>query len=253
MKVFLRWIGWWVVLITVTSCLSYRKGLYFNDNITQLDPIPLSESYKLRVRDIIQVRISSPDIEDKVMSTNASGGSGATAQNTNFYFVDYIISDSGNVDLPIIGKINVQGLSIAQADSLITSVAHGYSSLYNVEVRFASFEVQFLGEFKKPGRQIIPNEYCTIYEAIGYGGDLTDYANKKLVKIIRSNQDGGKKIMIVDLTKYDAFTFDNYYIQPHDIIYVVPQKAKVDKQNLTLISFSIGIVSAVYLIVQAVK
>jgi polysaccharide export outer membrane protein len=255
MKIFLRWTGWVIIFIGFTSCLSYKKSLYFDTNTSQLDPIPLSESYKLRARDILQVKMTSPDIENKVMSTNSIGGgnNAVSSQNSNYYFIDYLISDSGNVDLPIIGKVNVLGLTIQQADSLITNVAQSYSSLYNIEVRFASFEVQFLGEFKKPGRQVIPNEYCTIFEAIGYGGDLTDYANKKLVKIVRTNDDGSKTVLTVDLTQYDAFTFDNYYIQPHDIIYVAPQKAKVDKQNLSVISFTIGIVSAILLLTQVFK
>lgn len=241
-----------LILVLFSSCLSYKKSLYFNGDVSQIAPIPLSESYLLRSRDIIQVKISSQDVEDKVVNPISAPSNTMNAQNGTYYFIDYLISDSGFVHLPIIGKIKVIGLTINQADSLITQEALGYSSLYNVEVRFSSFEVQFLGEFKKPGRQIIPHEYCTIYEAMGYGGDVTDYANKKKVKIIRTNDDGSKKVFVVDLTGYDGFDYDNYYIQPHDIIYVAPQKAKVDKQNLTIVSFSIGLISAVYLIIQAI-
>lgn len=241
-----------IVVIMLTSCLSYKKSLYFNDETKQINSISLSESYKLRKRDLVQVKISSPNVEDKVINATNSVTTNSGA-NANYYFTDYLISDSGTVDLPIVGKVKIQGLTIRQADSLITSIAHDYSSLYYVEVRFSSFEIACLGEFKRSGKFIVPNEYCTIYEAIALAGDLTDYANKKKMKIIRTNDDGSKTVLPVDLTKYDAFTYETYYIQPHDILYVEPQKAKVDKQNLTVASFTIGVISALYILIQAVK
>lgn len=253
MSKFLSWGGVFLIITLMGSCLSYKKSLYFNDNdVTSIAPISLSESYKLRIRDIIQVKISSPDIDDKVISTSNNTSGTMSGQTTNYYFIDYLISDSGNVDLPIVGIVKVNGLTIRQIDSLITSMAHEYSSLYYVEVRLASFEISCLGEFKRGGKVLVANEYCNIFEAISLGGDLTDYANKKKMKIIRTNEDWSKTVIPVDLTKYDAFTYENYYIQPHDILYVESQKAKVDKQNLTIVSFSIGLISAVYLIIQAI-
>jgi polysaccharide export outer membrane protein len=226
--------------------------MYFVGDVQVIKAIPLSESYLLRNRDLIKVQITNPTIDNSTITKIETNST--TNNNTNFpYFTDYMISDSGSVKLPVIGEVYVMGLTIKQADSLISKKYLEYSSFYEISVRFSSFEIQALGEFKRPGRIMINHEYCTIYEAIGFAGDLTEFANKKNLKIIRTNSDGSKKLIQVDITGYDAFTYENYYVQPHDILYVAPQKAKVDKQNLAVMSIALGLLTTVYLLIQTVR
>jgi polysaccharide export outer membrane protein len=139
-----------------------------------------------------------------------------------------------------------------QVDSLITLKATEYYSHVSVDVKLASFKFLALGEFKKAGQCFVSNESCTIYEAIAIAGDADDYANNQKLQLIRTLEDGSKKIYRIDLTDYSSFNSDNYFIQPNDVLYLQPQKAKVDKQNITYLSIALSTLSLVLLILSRI-
>lgn len=228
------------------SCIGYKKTLYFQGGKEALPPPNFSETYKLRIHDILQIKISNPDAESpSVLSAEQSGVQSNVA---DAYFRDYYINDSGFVELPVMGKMKLTGYTIIQVDSIISQKAVEYYSNVTVDVKLASFKFMALGEFKKPGQCFVSNETCTIYEAISIAGDATDYANNKKLQLIRTLEDGSKKIYYINLTDYSSFNSNNYYMQPNDILYLQPQKAKVDKQNITYISIGLSAGSFILLL-----
>lgn len=236
---------YFLLLAGTSSCIGYKKTLYFQGDQQMLAPVNISETYKLRKGDFIQVNISSPEPEkpEIVNAPNKSSIQGGAA-----YFTEYYVNDSGYVDLPLTGKVKVIGYSILQVDSLITVKAKDYLNFYTVDVKLASFKILALGEFKSPGQHYIANETCTIYEAIAIAGDATDFANKTRVQLIRTLSDGSKKIYHLDLTDYSGFNQENYYVAPYDIIYIEPQKAKVDKQNVAYITIGLAAFSTLLIL-----
>lgn len=239
-------------LLLVTSCIGYKKTLYFQGDQETLPPPKLSHTYKLRVHDIVQIKIVNPDTESNAtLSTTEQSSIQTNAEGA--YFKDYYINDSGFVELPFIGKMKLVGYTMMQVDSLVSMRAVEYYSHVNVDVKLASFKFLALGEFKKPGQCFVSNETCTLYEAIAIAGDAADYTNNKKLQLIRTLDDGSKKIYHIDLTDYSSFNSDNYYIQPNDILYLQPQKAKVDKQNITYLSIALSTISLVFLLLSRVK
>ncbi|MGN6648248.1 MAG: polysaccharide biosynthesis/export family protein [Cytophaga sp.] len=217
--------------------MGYKKTLYFQGEVQTIAPPNLKETYVLKKRDILQIKISNPDAESpEVLTPNTEGQIIAE----NAYFTDYYINDSGYVELPMIGKLKIEGYTLMQADSAISYKAKEYFSYATAEVRFASFKFLALGEFETPGQYYVSNETCTLYEAIAIAGDVADYANTEKVQLIRTLDDGSKKVYHLNLTDYSAFNSDTYYIQPNDIIYIQPQKAKVDKQNVIYVSIGMS-------------
>ncbi|MBC7451485.1 MAG: polysaccharide biosynthesis/export family protein [Cytophagales bacterium] len=242
----------WFILLTVigfSSCLGYKKSLYFQGEQLTMPPVNISETYKLRKRDIIQVKIFTPDPNSAEL-LNLSSTQVSTNTQSEAYFNDKFVNDSGYVELPLTGKIYVEGYTIAQIDSLITVKAKDYFNIYTVDVKLASFRFTALGEFNDPGLYYVPNEYFSIYDAIGMANDATEYANKEKIQLIRTLPDGTKKIFHLNLTDYSGFTQENYYIQPYDIIYFQPQKAKVDKQNVVYLTLVLAGLSTVLLIIS---
>lgn len=235
----------------LASCLGYKKTLYFQGDQQSLPAPNLSVTYKLRIHDIVQIKIINPDTEsNEVLST-----SDQTSVQTNVedaYFKDYYINDSGFVDLPFIGKMKLVGYTIMQVDSLVSIKVVEYYSHVSVDVKLASFKFLALGEFKKVGQCFVSNETCTIYEAIAIAGDGTDYSNNEKLQLIRTLNDGSKKIYHINLTDYSSFTSDNYFIQPNDILYLQSQKAKVDKQNITYFSIALSTLSLVFLLLSRI-
>lgn len=239
-----------LLFVLLNSCISYKKTLYFQGDALQLEPPNLSETYVLKKRDMLQIRITSPETENAQKTNEESTQTGSSE---NAYFNNYYINDSGYIDLTLIGKINVVGYTIMQVDSIVTKTAQEYLNQVTVDVKFASFKFLALGEFTTPGQYYISNETCTIYEALAISGDAGMFANKEKVQLIRTLANGSKKVFHIDLTDYSSFTSENYFIQPNDIIYIQPQRAKTDKQNLAVLTIGLSLTSIVIVLLSRIK
>ena len=238
-----------LLLSMMCSCIGYKKTLYFQGEQQTIAPPNLQETYVLKKRDVVQINISNPDTESKEVLSQV-GSTQVSPENA--YFTDYYVNDSGYIELPFIGKIYVEGYTLIQTDSIITQRATEYYSYASVDVKFGSFKFIALGEFENPGQYFVSNETCTIYEAIALAGDAGDYSNNGKMQLIRTLDDGSKKIYRINLTDYSSFNSDNYYIQPNDILYLQPQKAKVDKQNIANVSIALSVATLMLLILSRI-
>ena len=239
-----------LLFVLLNSCISYKKTLYFQGDALQLEPPNLSETYVLKKRDMLQIRITSPETE-RVQNSTTESSQGSSGSNP--YFSNYYIDDSGYVELMLIGKVKVDGYTIMQVDSLITQKVQEYMNQASVDVKFASFKFLALGEFIAPGQYYANNETCTIYEAFAIAGDVSMFSNKRNVQLIRTMSNGSKKIFHLNLTDYSTFTSENYFIQPNDILYVQPQRAKIDKQNVAMLSIGLSLISIALVVLSRIK
>ena len=92
--------------------------------------------------------------------------------------------------------------------------------------------IGFLGEVKNPTVIPVANERISLLEALGLAGDLTIYAKRDNVLLIR-DENGERTTQRIDLNSTDLFTSPYYYLQSNDIIYVEPVKKRAE--NLTRI------------------
>src|SRR6185436_4696019 len=95
-----------------------------------------------------------------------------------------------------------------------------------ITIRFVNFRVTVLGEVNNPTVVTVPNEKISFLEALGLAGDMTIYAKRTNVMIIRESNDV-KIIKRLNLNTDELFTSPYYYLQSNDIVYVEPNKAKV--------------------------
>ena len=101
-----------------------------------------------------------------------------------------------------------------------------------VTARFLNFRVTVLGEVARPTTLNIANERISILEALGLAGDLTIYAKRNNVLLIR--EAGDKKIVKrLDLSSSDILTSPYYYLKTNDVVYVEPRKEKIDATSRT--------------------
>jgi polysaccharide export outer membrane protein len=82
-----------------------------------------------------------------------------------------------------------------------------------------------LGEVNKPGTYNIFNEKASLPEVLGMAGDLTNFGNRTVVKIIREENNKTQQFN-VDLTSAQSLSPETYYLHPDDIIYVEPLRRK---------------------------
>jgi polysaccharide export outer membrane protein len=95
----------------------------------------------------------------------------------------------------------------------------------SVVVKLVLYNISVLGEVQAPGKYTIYNNRINIFEALALARDLTSFANRSKVQIIRT--EGNKNsIVTLDLLSKDILSSKYYYLQPNDIIYVEPLKNK---------------------------
>jgi len=115
-------------------------------------------------------------------------------------------------------------LTLAQAASKIQKALSDYVSNTSVVVKYVDNQVTIMGEVQRQGVFGFSQDKLTIYEALGLGGGITRYGDRKNVILVRNE---GEKIMHYRLNLSDSkiASRDYYYIYPNDVIIVEPLKA----------------------------
>jgi polysaccharide export outer membrane protein len=217
--------------------LIYLQG----SNSTESKPatIPVKKSpYRLQPADVISVRVKgSTEAESSNAIFNlASNQNGVFNSPSSLFLEGYTIDSKGRIMLPILGETMVKDLTIEEAQQLIQSSANKFLNKSTVIVKLTSFKVTVLGEVKNPGYLYVYNNQATILEILGLAGDLTQYANRKNVKLIRQVSSGAQQVIMLDLTSAKLLSSDYFFLMPNDVIYVEPLKARSDKTNLEILS-----------------
>jgi len=92
-------------------------------------------------------------------------------------------------------------------------------------VKLVNFNLTIVGEVKRPGQYKVYQSEINVFEAVSMAGDLTEFADRQEVIIVRQTKSGSETIAI-NLEKASILGSDYYYLKPNDIIYVKPLKIK---------------------------
>jgi len=216
--------------------------------------------YKLQPADILYVRIVSLDETITKMFNQDVGAAGSSTQiggpMGGMYITGFSIDKDGNIILPILGKIQVTGMTVDDAKQKIQKIAESYVTDARAEVKLVSFKISMLGEVKTPGQYTIFNDKANIFEAISLAGDITYNGNRRRVTIIR-NYNNTSQTIKVNLTQRDILSSPQYFLQPNDIVYVEPLKSTAFRLRVsdyaTFLTLITSTITATLLITQALK
>lgn len=215
------------------SCVSNKQIIYLQDTNDSADTVYHIQpnDYRLQKGDLIGIDVklatSNPALKD-IFSGSAGGMNGqmgAQGGGDMYYMSGYAVDDSGYVEVPVIGKVVVLGLNIAETNKAIQGAFDQYLTNAFITVRFGGLRYSALGEVRRPGKYVILQNRMTIFEAIANAGDLTELAKRDQVRIIRQYPDG-TRIHVVNLLDEKLISSPFYYIQPNDVIYVEPLKIR---------------------------
>ncbi len=248
-----------LISIIITSCVVNKKVQYLQhsdvnikSDVVEKDSIlrtyNLSDfEYKLQPEDIISVKFYSltPKEFDFFTLKEGNGNSFNQFQNGASILINgYLIDENGEVEFPVVGKVNINGLSVYDAQNEILKIAKQYLESPVVEVRLLNFRFTLLGEVRKEGAIGSLNNRITFLEAIGLAGGFTDYADKSNIKVIRQG-DGKAEIYYLDLLEEDFIRSPFYYMNQNDVIIVPPLKQRPYQiyfgKNLALVISSISL------------
>ncbi len=136
------------------------------------------------------------------------------------------VEADGTITLHLVGRVNVDGLSVSEAREKITEL-YDRDFLVNPQVdlqviEFNLDEVQVLGQVRTPGTIVIPpDQDLTLLQAISRAGGFTRLARKGSVKIRRELEDGEKKVFAINASDLisDPDSQD-FILQDGDIVFV---------------------------------
>lgn len=240
-----------LIATSLSSCVSNKKIAYFQDiqtiNQAKLENAISFTEPVIQPDDILSINVFTLNPQSGAIvnqaATNIVLGGGANtavaAQQVNGFLVDR----NGDVELSLIGKLKVAGLTTYQARELIREKAALVYKEPNVQLRFANFKVSVLGEVNAPSAYTLPNEKVSILDALSLAGDLTIYGKRENVLVIRDNN-GKKEFARLDLNSSQIFSSPYYYLKQNDVVYVEPNKRKVSASNSAQIQ-TIGVIASV--------
>lgn len=213
------------------SCASHKETLLLqetDDTVISSQKLPkLSfDDYCVQPGDFLMIHLFSFDEKSNAYfnSSNVSSNNYNVTE-ANIYLSSYMVNDSGYIQLPLLGDVYVKDKSTNQIQNDLNAIMSDFVMEPSVTVKLVGFNISILGEVKHPGRFMISKNRVNILEAIAMAGDMGTYANRKEVKIVRSNK-GVTELLVVDISRKDLIYSDNYYLQPNDIIYVEPLRSK---------------------------
>jgi polysaccharide export outer membrane protein len=217
-----------MVLVALSSCVTQRKVEYLQDSDQNIKPFKEAEfgDYKLKPSDELYIQISSLDeAAANAFATASQQLYIASIQPYGASLISYTIDKQGYLLLPVIGKVLVKDKTISEVSQILKDSLNHILNQPVVSVKLVNRFVSVLGEVRNPGHFAYSQDKLTIYDALGFAGDITDYGNRNKVILIR-NTDGQNIRINVDITKSDVLASEYYNLRPNDIVYVAPLRNK---------------------------
>ena len=244
------------ISLLTSSCYYNKRLVYLQDRHFSENKVTLVESkrtlYRLQPADILSVQIKSSAENGMSGIFNVSTQNMMMANPGTLFLDGYSIDASGEITLPILGELVVKGLTVEEAQRFIQSNANKYFNNAIAIVKLISFKVTVLGEVKNPGYYYVYNNQATALEALGMAGDLTNFGNRRNIKLLRQTAPG-TEVVLLDLTDPNLLKSEYFFLKPGDVLYVEPLKARSKRLNLELLSVLFGAATTAILIFSYVN
>ena len=248
-------------LLVMFSCTSQKELTYLNNldtaSVSQFYPMERPE-YRIQYQDILYVNVFTinEQLNTQLNPVSRLSSSMMFRDASSTYIYGYTVSDSGDITLPILGDIKVYGKTISEIKFAIEERAKQYLKDANVNVKLLSFKFTVIGEVANPGTYINYNNQLTVLDAIGMGGDITEYGDRKRVLVLRATENGTQTFRI-NLQDKMLLQSQGYFLLPNDIVIVEPIKSKPFQVNLPvttlLITTSLSTISTLILLINFIN
>lgn len=217
-------------IATICSCATKKEIFYLQDLPSEINNLSFL-NFPIQSGDILDIKITALNEESvqifQPLSQKSIGISSLDLRKVEAQIVD----DKGNIELPLIGKINTNNKTPQDLSDFLVKKLTPYVKNPNVKVMILNFKISVLGEVNKPATHNILEEKINFLQALGLSGDLTINGDRTNIILLRSNND--KKISYkIDLTKSDLMESEFYYLKQNDIIYVPPNFSKVKSSGV---------------------
>lgn len=257
-KVSIHYLFIGTVLVVFSGC-GINSNIMFKvakGDEVHYDSIPLAptEDYLISIDDKITFQLYTNDGE-MLLLNNADVAQKNVAGNTNSSStVEYLVKRDGTVELPKLGKIKIQGLSVTQCEELL-------KELYSIEYQKPFVQVQITNQrvvvFPGNGSDakviLLENNNTTLMEALAQAGGITERGKAKKVKLMRRSGDGEKRhVYVLDLSTIEGLQYVDMIVQANDYIYVEPNP-QVTREIVKDVAPIVSIISSAIVVLTVVS
>jgi len=180
-------------------CIILFASLFFLN--LWIDIAKAANDYRLRPYDVIDISVWGID---------------------EFQVKGVTIREDGKVALPIVGEMQVAGLSTIELTDKMKDALDGYINhpkiIVNI-VKYNTTRIYVLGEVNKPGLYDLDKQH-NLLDAITMAGGYTSYAAKKKVVIIsKDNRNSYREANLYNLLKKGDMS-QNFRLKDEDVVYL---------------------------------
>jgi len=261
-----------MVSLLFQSCATKRNLVYFSnlpDSTLYQEAIVNQIQPKIQSGDVLAIKVTTLNPESNILYSNGSVpvsnlndnsgqslGAMPTSANSYSKLVDgYMVDNDGNVNFPVLGKIEIAGLTVEEAQQKMTELITKTDKGVIVNISIQNYKVTVIGEVTRPGSFLIANDKVNVLEALGMAGDMTPYAVRDNVLVIRE-KNGQRTAQRLNLNDKAIFKSSFFYLQQNDVVYVQPENklkaSQADTRYIRLIPIITATISALAIVLSRV-
>ena len=242
-----------VISYNLLSCGPTRNLVYFSDlqgNNVYKTSAAKDPQIRIQPNDILSITVSSLNIESNALFNRGIIQAPNVAVNMESSVTpdSYLVSASGTIDFPVLGKMKLADLTREEAIEKMTVKLQQFVKDPIVKIRLINFKVTVIGEVNKPSTFSVPTERINVLEALGLAGDMTAYGKRENVLLLRE-KDGVRSTTRLNLNDKEVLSSPYFYLQQNDVLYVEPDRIKeiqasTNTKTLAISTMTISIIVA---------
>ena len=223
-----------------------EKGFKFDAQVKDT-----TQEYRISSNDVIEFRLF-PNNGMKLINVSDQNQQQVQVLNQG---IAYTVEFDGNVNLPIIERVNLYGMTIKEAEFFLEKK---YNELFIdcfVILKVVNRRVIIFPGSGGDGVVLtLENNNIKLLEALALAGGITDQGRAKRIKLIRGDL-SNPQVFLIDLSTIQGISQADIILQANDIIYIEPIGITT-RQVLSEVSPILGLISTLitlYFVIERVK
>lgn len=241
-------------LLLFASCgvpKNLRNATYFKDSIGEAEKTVINKPTVIMPGDRLNINITAINKEaaDEFNAPQTGGAAGAQG---------YLVDSAGTIQLLQLGVVHAAGLTATKLQDTLQQQLVNYIKGPVVTVSIVNFKINVMGEVASPGVISVPDGKINILQAINQSGDLTLFARRDSILVIRETN-GKREFGRVSISSNRIFTSPYYNLQQNDLIYVEPDATKFINSNARLqrdlryLGIAVTLLTTAFLVINIFK
>ena len=230
----IRLLFYTISVLFLASCASPEDFYYLrdagNEKIADQAIDSSASNPTIAIGDQLSIVLTSASVELNTLinAANFGGSQGGMGQGGIVSpVIGYLVDAEGEIEFPKIGKLKVAGKSMNSVKGILEKSLSDFIKDPTLTIRRLNFRVTVMGEVVRPGIVQIQYDRMNILQALAQAGDLTIFAQRENILLVRETPQG-KETVRLSLYDKSLLSSQYYWLQSGDILYVQPNKTKVN-------------------------